>query len=157
MTQIKGGAGGQAGLDPHSHLCCSSTHSSQSLAELLEATQLHKGHTQVSKYAYSLFQVLKHLKAFAPKDGGLLSTLNPVLFPLKEWSLGSGRGCGVTTHSSLLPKDTLGVQGHDRGHGAMQVGVATPVGHRAQLLQEAFWGFCYRICPVQPPSGLCCP
>lgn len=35
--------------------------------------------------------------------------------------------------------------------------VAASLDHRAQLLQEAFLDFPCHICPVQPPSGLCCP
>lgn len=30
-------------------------------------------------------------------------------------------------------------------------------GSQAQILQEAFLDFPCHICPVQPPSGLCCP
>lgn len=35
--------------------------------------------------------------------------------------------------------------------------VAASLGHRAQLLQEAFLDFPCHICLAQPPSGLCCP
>ena len=35
--------------------------------------------------------------------------------------------------------------------------MAASLDHRAQLLQEAFLDFPCHICPVQLPSGLCCP